>query len=288
MKWTSAVLAIFMEFHEFELLDAIKKGDLTPYDYDGNKVLDKNMFTKEGLSKFLFRTSEFNVFKKKREEDLAIEEQILITKSKTRKETEGKSATNYFRRKGDIWEIGYEGKETAIKYLAGLHYIAFLLDMASSHKMKDDYISAQDFYYVVNPPEEKAHDNRENKYDYDGNNFSKTMSHKVKVINPSGKTKRELGEVLRELIESKKKADTKLESSQIQAAIDSMMSEIKDLDSSNVRIKDNIKKALDRAYARLKKMGMKELAIYLEKHIFTNDKRGFFYSGLSFDVDFGK
>lgn len=184
--------------------------------------------------------------------------------------------TNYFKRNGDFWEIGYEGTKATVKDSAGVRYIKYLLE--NPYKP----ITCIDLFHSYNPP--KAKTMPSNQAVEEGLNIS-TMSDKIY----DQRAKEEIGARLKQLLADKDNAESDLESNEIEEEIEKLMAALqgspKETFSDPIRKKaqSNIKKALTRTYKNLAEY-IPELSKYLREHIKPDGNYDLKYTGTSWNI----
>ena len=184
------------------------------------------------------------------------------------------SAVNFFTREGTIWHIGFEGRETRIKHLAGLQYIGYLLEKPGTS------ISCRELYQALSGiASEKTisegaaiaegldtDHKKQAVSDYEATQLYRKQWQKLQDDIDNAEDNPE-GEMVKE--ESKKEQDE----------ISPFLKERTFTDKDRARFQSNVSKRLATAYAAIRKAGMGEMAKHLEAHIKPDGSYGLNYTG---------
>ncbi|MCX5831174.1 MAG: hypothetical protein NT140_04695 [Deltaproteobacteria bacterium] len=189
-----------------------------------------------------------------------------------KKETSG----NFFTREGDVWHIGFEGKDTRVKHKSGLRYIAFLLEKPQGS------ISCINLYQAANKAE--ANPMSEDRAIAEGLN-KPTRTKNSGSINDSKarsalwtryqKLQGEQAENERDGVDPIIQAEIKKEKD----ALEKEMRQRTFQDSIHGKAQNNISRAIDRAFDAMNSANMKELSRFLNDHIKPDGKYGYIYTG---------
>lgn len=181
------------------------------------------------------------------------------------------TSSNFFTRQGDIWHIGFEGKDTRVKHRSGLQYIALLLERPR------DSISCVTLVQAANQAEDPTMTN-DRAAEEELNTSTKS---RILFKKDEKGAKNAIWRKYFELQGDLEKAESPLEREQIEkerkGLLESLTSENKLADHNRTTSQSNVKKSLDRAYQALKNVGMSEMAKHLKDHIKSNGAYGLTY-----------
>lgn len=181
---------------------------------------------------------------------------------------------NFFKRKGEFWEIGYKGKTTTVKNLNGIRYIALLLERPGVS------VPCRELCRIVS-----------------GRTPEKTMSEAaaiaeglnigggVQIINDEDAKKhlwRKYQDLHNELADTKDTPEGRIVINEIEkemAAILSALKETRFVDPGTKKIQDNTRQRLKSAFEAIDKAGLKKLAQHLEISVRTGGAYDFIYAG---------
>ncbi len=337
-RWYSGKDILRCGIKDFELLAAVKKGDLTPYDEDsGKKVVaphalqkrrqslaeikkelttrisqypglvastkvlpltrdvrvkakqiyenDKpeipdcpqdcmiDDFIAENIMDYIYKADEVEAFINEINHDLVLKGQQAETILKAGLEKKDNNV-NSFINKGDYWEIKFDGKSEIVKNLAGIRYIATLLERPGKS------ISCRELFQFVS-----------------GKAPGKVMSESAAInegLNIGGNTQpisddkatqgywnqwQKLQDDIDNAEDSPEGEILKKESMKKQSELMPHLKKRNFADPNDKKAQANISKRLDTAYKTISETGMKEMAKHLQDNIKTNDAYGLRYTG---------
>lgn len=184
------------------------------------------------------------------------------------------SAVNFFTREDAIWHIGFEGTEARIKHIVGLRYIGYLLEKpgtsipckelcrAASGTTPSDAMSESEAISEGLNIGSKRQPASDYKAKEEYLKRYHTLANELDNVedNPEGATIRK--EIEREMVE-----------------LEPFLMERKFPDKNMTNQQSAVRKALDRAYAAIKKAGLKDIEKHLRDNIKTDRNYGLTYTG---------
>ena len=178
---------------------------------------------------------------------------------------------NYFTRKGDFWEVGYEGKVETVKGVDGMHYIALLIDRPSVS------MSCSELYQLVSGQTPDINMTEDTAIAQDlkrgfGKQYMGNLKIKEICLKESKKLQENLSSASMEEQEDIKEKIAKLEQYL-------NLKERNFPDPNQKKVQANIRNRLTVAYKILNKNKMKELSKHLDKCINPDGDYSFVYNG---------
>jgi hypothetical protein len=262
---------------------------VTPYD-DNLNPIDAGMLSISGLDKTWYRLTDIEEDEKRTNESTISfllkngigekEAQEILSGLRTSLTIQNPAiCNNCFIRNGEFWEVIYNGNKGIVKHLAGLQYIAYLLERPG------EAISCINLSHAVNPSESTPMSNDKAAAEQ---LYIATNSRLVHANKERPATKKILYEKYKELLGGLDNAESELEREETEAEmkkiLQSIRSEDKIPDTINSKAQANIKKSIDRAYTAIEKAGMNDLSIFLNDHINPNGKYGYIYTGAPWEI----
>lgn len=189
------------------------------------------------------------------------------------KQVEDVEATteNYFQRCGQYWEIGFDGKQTTVRDLAGIRYISYLLEPNRIGQS----VSCLELYRLYNPNQSDAISGTQALAE--GLHESGGISEEI-----TGESREVLGKQLRRLIAGRENALSDFERREYDEEIDVMMRRLeglpeKKIDPNAKKAQSNVKKALTTGFKNIK-TELPELSEHFKKHIVADGGYGLRYT----------
>lgn len=183
---------------------------------------------------------------------------------------------NFFTREGDVWHIGFKGKETRVRHQSGLQHIALLLESPGSA------ISCLKIYQAANPAEARLM-SEDDALAEELNMPTRTKS--FDAIN-DGRARKEKWMRYRKLQEDQAKNEREgadpIIQTEIKEEMDVLEKEMKQRtfrDPIHGKAQNNISRAIARANNAMKRATMNELSQFLNDHIKSDGTYGYIYTG---------
>jgi hypothetical protein len=183
-------------------------------------------------------------------------------------------ALNFFHKEGDIWHIGFGGKEINIKHFSGLQYIAYLLEKPgtsiSYNKLNQITSRATNALSVGAAINEGLNVGRSSQAAAD--NEARTAyikKYKQLGVDLDNTEDTPEGAMLREEIEKD------------MASLQSAISERALPDKETKNLQSNIQKNIKRAYDAIEETELKDLAAYLQTYIQPGGSYDLSYTGVA-------
>jgi len=184
-------------------------------------------------------------------------------------------SSNFLTRDGDIWHVGFGGRDARIKHLKGLLFISHLLDRPREN------ISCQELFQMTGSGNEPDNIMSEGRAIDEGLHIGS----RGQTTSDSEARKQYLerfSTLSNDLDNVENSPEGEMMRKEIEKEIETIMPYLKErffADPNDKKAQVNVKKRLETVYAAMQKADMKKLAEHLQNHIKPDGAFGLHYTG---------